>query len=143
MSIYASYSESFLPRSGEQFADINGSKDQLDPDTFENTEVGVKWDFADGLSFTTALFENEQRSPQVADNDASTLDVIESSVSGFELQLDGAMSDFWTVSAGITVLSGSQANGVPRELPETMISVWNQFQINDRFSFGVGVSSRA
>ncbi|NCZ62802.1 MAG: TonB-dependent siderophore receptor, partial [Cellvibrionales bacterium] len=42
MSLYASYSESFLPRSGEQFANINGSKGELDADTFANTELGFK-----------------------------------------------------------------------------------------------------
>ena len=33
LSIYASYSESFLPRSGEQFANINGNNDKLGPNT--------------------------------------------------------------------------------------------------------------
>ncbi|MGB0142190.1 MAG: TonB-dependent receptor, partial [Luminiphilus sp.] len=69
LSIYASYSESFLPRSGEQFANINGNNDKLAPNTFGNREVGVKYDFESGLSFTAAMFEIEQRSPQVADND--------------------------------------------------------------------------
>ena len=45
VSLYASYSESFLPRSGEQFANINGSNNQLDPNTFTNVEGGLKWDF--------------------------------------------------------------------------------------------------
>ena len=67
LSIYASYSESFLPRSGEQFANINGNNDKLAPNTFGNREVGVKYDFESGLSFTAAMFEIEQRSPQVAD----------------------------------------------------------------------------
>ena len=34
VSLYGSYSESFLPRSGEQFANINGSNNQLDPKHF-------------------------------------------------------------------------------------------------------------
>ena len=87
LSIYASYSESFLPRSGEQFANINGNNDKLGPNTFGNREVGIKYDFESGLSFTAAMFEIEQRSPQVADNDPATLDVIESQIDGFELQL--------------------------------------------------------
>jgi len=76
ISIYASYSESFLPRSGEQFANINGDNNALDPNTFSNVEFGVKWDFNNTMSLTAALFENEQSSPQVADDDPSTLDVI-------------------------------------------------------------------
>ena len=56
-SLYGSLSETFLPRSGEQYANINGDKDRLDPDTFRNVEVGLKWDIAENLSFTAAFFE--------------------------------------------------------------------------------------
>ena len=58
ISIYGSYSESFLPRSGEQFANINGDNNALDPNTFTNLEAGVKWDFQPGISFTAAVFRN-------------------------------------------------------------------------------------
>ena len=78
LSIYASYSESFLPRSGEQFANINGANNALEPDEFVNLEAGVKWDFADRMSFTAAAFEIQQSSPQPNDNDPATLDVIDS-----------------------------------------------------------------
>ncbi|MDM3872646.1 TonB-dependent siderophore receptor [Porticoccus sp. W117] len=147
VSIYASYSESFLPRSGEQFANINGNNNALDPDTFENREIGLKWDFAEGLSFTAALFENEQSSPQPADNDPSTLDVIDSEISGFELQLAGQVNDSWYVSANYSNLDGDRIgsdglpNGsVPRELPENTFSIWNTFQVNDVFGFGIGAT---
>ena len=142
ISIYGSYSESFLPRSGEQFANINGDNNALDPNTFTNLEAGVKWDFNEGLSLTAAVFENEQNSPQVSDNDSSTLDVIESTISGFELQLSGYVNDVWSLSASYTNLDGEQANSslVPRELPENMASIWNRFSINEKFGFGLGVT---
>ncbi len=146
ISIYASYSESFLPRSGEQFANINGSNDQLDPDTFNNSELGIKWDFNQGLSFTAALFENQQSSPQVADNDPATLDVIDSEISGFEVQLNGQITDSWSAIASYTNLEGEQVsrNGPsglsPRELPESMFSVWNKFQVSSGFGLGLGVT---
>jgi len=54
LSLYAAYSETFLPRSGEQYANINGDNDSLDPDEFESSEIGMKWDFANGLSLTMA-----------------------------------------------------------------------------------------
>ncbi len=144
ISIYGSYSESFLPRSGEQFANINGSNNQLDPNTFTNKEIGLKWDFSQGLSFTAALFEIEQSSPQVADNDPETLDVIDSEIDGFELQLTGQVTDYWFISAGYTHLDGEQVNRAgatdlrPIELPENMFSFWNNFIITDKFGFGIG-----
>ena len=146
LSIYASYSESFLPRSGEQFANINGTNNALDPDKFTNLEAGVKWDFADRLSFTAAVFEIEQSSPQPNDNDPSTLDVIDSKIDGFELQLQGEVMPGWTVSAGYSFLDGEQQsrNGPtglrPRELPENMFSIWNQVEVTDRFGLGLGLT---
>ena len=149
LSIYASYSESFLPRSGEQFANINGNNDKLAPNTFGNREVGVKYDFESGLSFTAAMFEIEQRSPQVADNDPATLDVIESQIDGFELQLQGRVNDVWTVSAGYSALDGEQVNRqgptglTPRELPDSTFSIWNQFALFERLDIGLGLTHQS
>lgn len=146
VSLYASYSESFLPRSGEQFANINGSNNQLDPNTFTNQEAGIKWDFSSGLSLTAAYFEIEQSSPQVADNNPETLDVIDSEITGFEAQLQGQLTDNWYVSAGYSNLDGEQVNrsgptGLsPRELPEQMFSLWNTFQVSSNLGLGLGVT---
>jgi len=146
ISIYASYSESFLPRSGEQFANINGDNNALDPNTFTNLEAGVKWDFAQGLSLTAAIFEIEQSSPQPNDNDPQTLDVIDSEIQGFELQLQGQVMPGWNVAAGYSYLDGEQVNrsgptGLrPRELPENTFSIWNDITVSDRFGLGVGLT---
>jgi catecholate siderophore receptor len=146
MSLYASYSESFLPRSGEQFANINGSKGQLDADTFANTELGFKWDISPALSFTAAVFEIEQESPQVADNDPATLDVIKSETDGFELQLEGQLTEAWYISAAYSYLDGEQmgrtgSRGLrPRELPENMFSVWNFVQFTPKLGAGLGLT---
>ena len=146
MSLYASYSESFLPRSGEQFANINGSKGELDADTFANTELGFKWDISPGLSFTAAVFEIEQESPQVADNDPATLDVIKSQTDGFELQLEGQLTETWYMSAAYSYLDGEQMDRAgstglrPRELPENMFSIWNFVQLTPKLGAGLGLT---
>lgn len=146
ISIYASYSESFLPRSGEQFANINGNNNALDPDRFTNLEAGIKWDIDHSLSLTAAVFDIEQSSPQPNDSDPSTLDIVDSNIQGFELQLTGRLSDFWTVQAGYSFLDGEQQSRTgptglrPRELPESMFFVWNAFQVTDRFGLGLGAT---
>lgn len=145
LSLYTSYSKSFLPRSGEQFTDINGSNNQLDPNTYTNLELGVKWDIFKNLSLTLSAFEIEESSPQVADNDPSTLDVIDSEITGFEAQIMGEITDRWFVSAGYTYLDGEQVNrsgstGLRlRELPEHAFSVWNGYRLTDKFGLGLGV----
>ena len=146
ISIYASYSESFLPRSGEQFASLGGGADALAPDTFTNLEAGVKWDFVDGLSLTAAVFDIEQSSPQPADSDPGTLDIIDSNIQGFELQLVGEVTPGWFVSAGYSYLDGAQVDAFgeeglrPRELPENTFSLWNQVQVVDALSIGFGLT---
>ncbi len=146
ISLYASYSESFLPRSGEQFASINGNNNALDPNEFTNLEAGLKWDFTQGLSLTAAIFEIEQSSPQVADNDPSTLDVIDSTIEGFEVQLQGQVTENWFITGGYSYLDGERVNRTgptglrPRELPENMVSVWNSYQVTAEFGLGFGLT---
>ena len=145
-SIYLSYSESFLPRSGEQFANINGDKNQLDPDTFENLELGIKWNVNEALSLSASLFEIDKKSPQVADSAPSTLDVIESSIEGFEVQIQGQLNAKWSINASYGYLDGEQVNrsgstGLrPRELPENTISLWTSYQLTPKFGLGLGAS---
>ena len=145
-SIYLSYSESFLPRSGEQFANINGDKNRLDPDSFENLELGIKWNVNEALSLSASVFEIDKKSPQVADNDPSTLDVIESSIDGFEVQIQGKLNSNWSINASYGYLDGEQVNrsgntGLrPRELPENMFSLWTTYQVTSKFGLGIGVS---
>ena len=44
VSLYASYTVTYLPRSGAQMSSLNASNQALDPEEFENYEIGAKWD---------------------------------------------------------------------------------------------------
>ena len=145
VSLYTSYSETFLPRSGEQFASISDESARLDPDTFTNLEAGVKWDLDSGLSLTAAVFEIEKSSPETDKDDAAALTVIDSAITGFEAQIKGKLSEQWHISAGYSYLDGAvvsqdTTNGNrPRELPEHMVSVWNTYQLTSRLGLSLGV----
>ena len=135
ISLYVSYSESFLPQSGEQFADLGD--EGLDPDEFTNLEAGVKWDFNPGLSFTAAVFQNEQ--DIVRDDGAGGSESLETMIEGFETQIKGRITDRWRISAGYSYLDGELDNGnTPREIPENMISVWNHYQLTNKLGLGLG-----
>ncbi|KPF62746.1 TonB-dependent receptor [Porphyrobacter sp. AAP60] len=148
ISFYTSYSETFLPRSGDQFADIAPPADALDPDTFSNLEAGVKWDIRPGLALTGAVFQIEQSSPQVADANPDTLEVVDSKIRGFEASLQGRVTSGWFLTAGYSYLDGEQVGRTGptglrlRELPEHMFSIWNSFQATDRLGFGLGVTAQ-
>ena len=141
ISLYASYSESFLPRSGGQYASLSSSTERLAPDVFEQAEIGVKWDFAQGLSLTAAYFQNEQTRTARDQND-ETFETRGIEVDGFELQLQGYLTDQLSVIAGYSYLDGETASGsaTPRELPENMFSIWGNYDITDKFGIGLGAT---
>jgi catecholate siderophore receptor len=138
-SLYASYSESYQQIKGDQYASLNAYDNKSDPNTFENTEFGVKYDLPNGLSFSAAFFNVEANKPQTNDNGA-TFFKEKSDVSGFELQILGALTDKWYLSAGYTSLDAeSSTGGRLREAPEDMFSIWNNYLLSDRLAVNLGV----
>ncbi len=150
VSIYASYSETFLPRSGDQFLTLNLDSESTRPQFFENNELGVKWDLESGLSLTAAVFELERESYTSVDpEDQEQLIVIEGSkTTGFELQLAGQVTDNWAITAGyadldgeVVRVDGSGTNGnVTRQTPDSMFSLWNMVTISDQLRVGFGAN---
>lgn len=147
VSVYASYSETFLPSAGDQFLTLSTTSEDLQPQVFENTEAGVKWDFNDALSVTAAVFRLERGAfTSVDPDDASIVTTVEGSTTdGLELQLVGELTERWTVNAGYSWLDGTVEGGgddgnVTRQTPEHMASVWNQFDVTDRLDLALGVT---
>ncbi|MFX5324537.1 TonB-dependent receptor, partial [Acinetobacter baumannii] len=56
-SIYASYTRSFLPQSGDQFSSLDVTTTALKPERFDNYEIGGKWDVTPQLSLSAALYQ--------------------------------------------------------------------------------------
>lgn len=142
ISLYASYSESFLPRSGGQFANISDTTAALDPDIFEQSEIGVKWDFLDGMSFTAAYFQSEQTSASRVDGNSEQLEIRGLEIDGVELQIQGNVTDQFFITAGYSYLDGETDQGreIPRELPENTFSVWGSYDVTEKLGFGLGAT---
>ena len=140
-SFFVSYSESFLPRSGEQFKKLSASAARLDPDVFENTEVGFKWDIQDDLSFTLSYFDSEQVQAVRDSVSGETSEITGLTVDGFEMQLKGQVSDKLSITAGYSNMEGeTSSGGAPREIPETTFSLWSMYEVNDKFGLGLGIT---
>ncbi|NNE42095.1 MAG: TonB-dependent siderophore receptor [Marinicaulis sp.] len=147
-SAYFSFSETFLPRSGDQFLTLDLTSEGTRPQFFQNMEVGLKWDIRPDLSVTAALFDLDRESfTSVDPADPSVLSVIEGSqTQGFELQLTGNLTDRWHVTTGYSYLDGKiqrvdgsgNSGNRTRQTPEHMFSIWNNVHITDRFGVGVG-----
>jgi len=143
VSLYVSYAESFLPRSGEQFKKLDANAARLDPDVYESTEIGVKWDIRPGLSFTASYFDSEQT---IATRDSDTgenSEIVGLQVDGIELELKGQVTEKLSLAIGYSDLDGETAKGgEPREIPEYTASLCATYEVNDRFGIGFGVTAQ-
>ena len=147
-SLYASYSRSFLPRSGEQFGSLTPTTQNLEPEEFENVEVGAKWDVSPLLSLTAALFELRRTNATTPDpaNPTVTINVGETVTRGLELGVAGRITERWTVSGGYAWqdahLDGNELIDLA-QTPKTSIAVWNRFEVNERLGLGLGVTHQS
>ena len=157
ISIYASYAKSFLPRSGDQFltltptvGNVLGTVD-LVPESFENYEIGAKWDLSPALSLTAALFrlDRDDQSTLLDNQGNSTLSG--SRTEGVEFQLVGQLTERLQVNAGYSYLDGQQRNAASVggqdlrlfQVPEHMVSLWTKYDFTDQFAAGVGVTHQS
>ena len=143
VSYYISYSESFLPRSGEQFKSLSATSARLDPDVFESTEFGVKLALANNMSFTAAYFDSEQVRAERDNDTGETSEVRGLTVSGIELELKGRVNDSLNLAVGYSDLSGeTSSGGIPREIPKHTLSAYVTYQMNDQLSWALGLTQQ-
>ena len=144
VSVYYSYSESFAPRSGEQYKKLTsgspGSGETLRPDYFENTEVGVKVDLSSDLSLTAAYFDSKA---DKAGYDGSSAEYIVErglEVNGMELELKGKVNDKLDLTLGLlNIIDAKNGSKDAREVPETTASMWANVSVNPKLGWAVGV----
>jgi catecholate siderophore receptor len=144
-SLYASYSRSFLPQSGDQFFSFAPSNATLKPERFENYEVGAKWDIQPKLTFTAALFrldrENTRANGPVAGQIVLTG---KQRSSGFEASLVGNIIPRLTTSLGYAytrakitqTTTAAPAGRRVGQVPRNQFSLFNRYQVTDRFGIG-------
>jgi catecholate siderophore receptor len=149
LSIYGSYSVSYLPSSGEQFASLDATTRNLKPEKFNNYETGLKWDFTRRLSLTTALYRLDRTNTTAPDPNTPGLLVQTGSqrTNGLEVSLNGSLLSRWTVAGGYAwqdaFLSSRTTAGLPGQkiaiVPSHSLSFWNNFRLLPRLSAGLGI----
>ena len=143
VSLYMSYSESFLPRSGEQFKKLDATAARLDPDVFESTEIGVKWAMTDTLSFTAAIFDSEQTKATYDNVTGENSEIRGLQVDGMEVELRGQVSDKLELAVGYSSLDGTTSSGgVAREVPDHTFSLFAKYQVDENFGWALGVTQQ-
>ena len=138
-SFYYSYSESFLPRSGEQFKSLSPISAALDPDIFESSEIGIKMDVSDNLNFTLAYFDSEQLIAARDSMSGETSEIVGLQVDGLELEVKGEINNRMNVVFGYSSLDGRTfKGGEPREIPDSTLSLFATYEVSDNFSWALG-----
>ena len=154
VSIYASYSKAFAPRAGEHLASLTVTNAALDPEEFDNVELGAKWDLSPDLQASAAVYRLDRSNVIIANPNVTgeSLLVDGQTTKGVELGLSGKLTSAWSVMGGYayqdaklkadprapSVLTGKTVQMVPKHT----LSLWNRYEINSQWAGGLGVSYR-
>jgi catecholate siderophore receptor len=151
-SLYVSYAKSFLPQSGDQFLSLDLTSAALKPEVFNNYEIGAKWDIKPDLSLTAAVYRLDRGNTRAAGAVAGTTVLTgEQRSTGFELSLSGRITPQWQTSLGYAytdaeitqTTTAAPAGRKVAQVPRHQLSLWNRYDISDRFGVGVGVYHQA
>ncbi|NDF12614.1 MAG: TonB-dependent siderophore receptor [Proteobacteria bacterium] len=153
VSLYSSYSVSFLPSSGDQFSSLTAQSEGLKPESLQNYEVGTKWDVSPDLNVTAALYQLNRTNTRAVDptNPANVVLTGESRTRGVELGATGRITDKWQVIGGYAyqdaeivspTLSGSTtvttAGAKVALVPENIFSLWSKYDFTSQWSAALG-----
>jgi catecholate siderophore receptor len=144
ISLYGSYSQSFLPRSGDQFLALTVTQQNLAPEKFTNYELGAKWDVRPNLNMTLAVFQLERSNATTPDpsNPVASINVGTTRTQGAELSVTGNVTSSWQVHGGYSyqdaVLAGNDSVRLG-QVPRHQASLWNRYDFSDQFAAGLGI----
>ena len=153
VSLYASYSLSYLPRAGEQLSSLNLSNQSLDPEVFRNYELGAKWDVAKRLELAAAVYRLDRGNVVVPDplNPAVSTLVDGQRSEGLELSAAGNLTGAWSIVGAYAFQDGeilqslsstARAGARLAQLPRHSASLWNKLDLSSDWGVGLGVIYR-
>jgi catecholate siderophore receptor len=150
MSLYYTYSKSYLPASGDQFSALNNGNVILAPQEFENNEVGVKWNIFPRLLYTAAVYDLDRKNIPLPDPNNAGFFILSgrNEIKGVETALTGYVNDSWQSTFGYaytdarvtgatspTIVVGNRIQLVPFN----QFSLWNKYQINPMWGASLGL----
>jgi catecholate siderophore receptor len=150
VSLYTAWSASYLPASGDQFSALSPGTLILEPQKFENTEIGAKWNINPKLLFTAAVYELIRTNVPIPDPSGNGLFIPSGAhkIRGFETAVTGYVMPDWQTMFGYAytdarITSATSATIVPGNrvqlVPYNQFSLWNKYQINPTWAAALGV----
>ncbi len=153
VSVYGSYSVSYLPSSGDQFSTLTAQTEGLKPEHLENHEIGTKWDINPSLNVSAAIYQLDRTNTSATDpNDPTRLvSTGASRTRGVEFGATGKITDKWQIigayafqDAEITKTTTAAASGAKVALvPQTIVSIWNKYDFTEKWAAAIGVINQS
>ena len=153
LSVYGSFSRSYLPQSGDQFSGLTSITEGLKPERFDNYEVGAKWEILDGLLATAAVYRLDRTNTRASDPVHPEITVLTGAQRsrGIELGLERSVTSRWLVSGGYTyqkaeITKTTAAAPAGREVPlvpRHTFSLWNRYEVTKQAGVGLGLIARS
>ena len=148
LSLYGSWSKSFLPQSGDQFSNIAANTATLAPEKFTNREIGLKWAARKGLDVTLAAYLLDRTNSRIVDPADPTRFVLsgEQRSRGIEASAVGKLGPRLSLAASAAVQKSAirratAAAPAGREIasvPHFTASLWGRYDVSDRLGLGLG-----
>ncbi|HMF41142.1 MAG TPA: TonB-dependent receptor, partial [Polyangia bacterium] len=150
LSFYGVYSQSYLPASGDQFSQLNNGTLIIQPQGFENMEIGAKWNILPHLLYSAAVYQLDRTNVPLADPNNPGFFILsgKNRIRGFENELTGYITDAWQAKFGYAytdarVTSATSATILPGNriqlVPLHQFALWNKYQIDPLWAAAVGV----
>ncbi len=149
-SIYVSYATSSNPvgvDGGDGSEGITTAIKNLKPEEVRTMELGTKWDVLnDKLNLTAAIFRTEKTNTRATADDGTTKNIGETRVDGFELGINGNITEKWGVSAGYTYLdselvddgTGLNDGKQVQNVAKNSGTLWTTYQVLPELTLGAG-----
>lgn len=151
VSIYASYSQAYVPRAGDQLTALNVTVETLRPEKFTTLETGIKWDIRPDLAFTAAVYQLDRTNVINSIVGGQTFLTKGQRTEGVEVSLAGKITANWNVMGGYAYQTGeitSDILGVAKkgasvaELPRHTFSMWSRYDFTPSIGAALGVIHR-
>jgi catecholate siderophore receptor len=149
LSVYGSYSVSYLPSSGDQFSSLTATTETLEPEKFENYELGAKLDVVSGVALTGAVYQLDRSNTTAPDplDPARTVQTGSQRTRGIEVGASGNVTRAWQVAAAYALqdaeITARTAQAEPGAkvpvVPEHTLTLWNRYQLHRQWGVGLGV----
>ncbi len=145
VSVYGSYARSFQPRSGDQFVEgLTADERNLEPESFQNYEIGAKWQPTPELFATVAVFrlDRTNATTPAPNNPLLLLNIGATRTEGVEAEVTGRLLPTLNISAGYTWLDARlRGNDAVRlaQTPRARASGWARWQATPRLGLAAGL----